>query len=150
MKIQTLLITLLLTFFSVSLVRAQEISNVPGDRSPKFKLTIKGIEEAKGEVRIAMFNSEEKYTKDPVYAVVMTVDEKECVWELESLPAGNYAIAVYHDKNENGKLDTNFLGIPKEDYGFSNNARRKFGPAKWDDAKFRVEDTATQIEIIIR
>jgi len=146
---KSLLIILALSLTS-PYVKGQEISTINPEQFSKFKLTIKGIDEPKGEVRIAMFNSEEKYTKDPLHAVVMTVEEKECVWTLDSLPQGEYAIAVYHDKNTNGELDTNFLGIPKEDYGFSNNARRKFGPAKWGDAKFTVKGSETSIEILVK
>jgi len=146
---KSLIIILVLSLTSCY-VQGQEISTINPEQPSAFKLTIKGIDEPTGEVRIAMFNSEEKYTKDPLYAVVMTVEEKECVWTLDSLPQGEYAIAVYHDKNRNGELDTNFLGIPKEDYGFSNNARRKFGPAKWGDAKFTVIGTETSIEIVVK
>ena len=66
------------------------------------------------------------------------------------MPQGNYAIAVYHDKNKNGKIDTNLLGIPKEDYGFSNDARGKFGPASWNDAVFKVSEPKHVAEITIK
>jgi uncharacterized protein (DUF2141 family) len=48
-----------------------------------------------------------------------------------------------------GELDSNFLGIPTEDYGFSNNARGTFGPADYDDAKFLFEQTEMTIEISV-
>ncbi|RNC79618.1 MAG: DUF2141 domain-containing protein [Balneola sp.] len=115
---------------------AQELPEY--SNSSVFKLQIEGLKKAEGEIRIAMFNSKDSYTKDPIHAVVITVDSTLVEWEVDGLPFGEYAIAVYHDKNENGKLDTNFLGIPKESYGFSNNARGRFGPASWDDAQFVV------------
>ncbi|MEP6360832.1 MAG: DUF2141 domain-containing protein, partial [Balneola sp.] len=102
-------------------LNAQEISYPEKDVS-EFRLYIEGINELKGEIRIAMFDSKEKYTKDPIHAIVLPVDSTTIIWTQEMLPFGEYAIAVYHDKNENGKIDTNLLGIPKEDYGFSNNA----------------------------
>ncbi len=129
-------------------LKAQEISYPEKDVS-EFRLYIEGINELKGEIRIAMFDSREKYTKDPIHAIVLPVDSTTIIWTQEMLPFGEYAIAVYHDKNENGKIDTNLLGIPKEDYGFSNNARGRFGPASWQDSKFMVEDNfySTSIKI---
>ncbi|MBO6573680.1 DUF2141 domain-containing protein [bacterium] len=138
----------LATIFSGMSLKAQEISYPEKDVS-EFRLYIEGINELKGEIRIAMFDSKEKYTKDPIHAIVLPVDSTTIIWTQEMLPFGEYAIAVYHDKNENGKIDTNLLGIPKEDYGFSNNARGRFGPASWQDSKFMVEDNfySTSIKI---
>lgn len=112
---------------------------ISGSRA-EFNLTIENIPKVEGEIRIAIFDSEEAYNskENPVYAIVLPVESKTISWSETGLPYGNYAIAVYHDKNENGELDTNFLGIPKEAYGFSNDARGKFGPASWKDAKFEV------------
>jgi uncharacterized protein (DUF2141 family) len=56
--------------------------------------------------------------------------------------AGTYAVALFHDENGNGKLDTNFIGIPSEGVGVSNNATGSFGPPKWDDAKFALRNDA--------
>lgn len=50
------------------------------------------------------------------------------------IPAGQYAIGVFHDVNANNSLDTNFFGVPKEQYGFSNNATGNFGPPSFDAA----------------
>lgn len=129
---------------------SQEISYPEKENSAQFKLVIEGIDKIEGEIRIAVFDSKEKYTKEPVYAVVIPVDSTTIVWEEESLAFGEYAIAVYHDKNENGKIDTNILGIPKEDYGFSNNARGRFGPASWEDSKFTVDGASFVTSISIK
>lgn len=129
---------------------AQESSDYTPENASVFTLQIEGLDKVVGEVRIAMFNSEQNYTKETVYAVVIPVDSMVIEWSVEGLPFGEYAIAVYHDKNENGKLDANFLGIPKEDYGFSNNARGRFGPASWKDASFSVESKTAIHHIVIK
>lgn len=129
---------------------AQEVPEYLSENTSSFTLTIDGINEVKGEVRIAVFNSKTTYTKDPIYAVVLKIDKIGMEWEVPDLPFGDYAIAVHHDKNENGKLDKNILGIPKEDYGFSNNARGKFGPATWMDAKFTINKILTTHTIKIK
>jgi uncharacterized protein (DUF2141 family) len=58
------------------------------------------------------------------------------------IKGGVYAVALFHDENGNGKLDTNFIGIPSEGVGVSNNATGSFGPPKWDDAKFLLRNNA--------
>ena len=65
---------------------------------------------------------------------------------LDSLPAGQYAFAVFHDENDNATIDTNFLGIPQEGFAFSNNALGSFGPPTWAQAQFDlpVKSTITQ------
>lgn len=136
--------------FVVGSLEAQELPDYITENSSSFTLTVEGLKEAKGEVRIAVFNSEDTYTKEPVYAVVLTVDDILLEWEVPDLPFGEYAIAVYHDKNKNGKLDTNLLGIPKENYGFSNNARGRFGPASWKEAKFIIQEKSAVHKIEIK
>ncbi|MCF8413904.1 MAG: DUF2141 domain-containing protein, partial [Melioribacteraceae bacterium] len=65
----------------------------------------------------------------------------------DSLAFGEYAIKCYHDVNENRELDTNFFGIPSEDYGFSNNAPATFGPPSFEQAAFKFK-SHNQIEKI--
>ncbi len=117
-----------------------------------FELIVEGITEKTGEVRIAMFNSESTYSEkeNPLHTVVLPADTSKISWEDKELPFGVYAIAVYHDKNINEMLDTNVLGIPKEAYGFSNNARGRFGPASWNDAKFVVDSVEYATKITIK
>jgi len=68
---------------------------------------------------------------------------------FEDLPAGRYAIAVIHDENENGDLDTNEYGIPSEGFGFSNNAMGEMGPPTFERAVVTVEgSTETSISMI--
>ncbi len=66
---------------------------------------------------------------------------------FKELPDGEYALSIYWDKNDNGKLDSNMVGIPVEPYAFSNNAAGAFGPPAWNDAKFVVKgDTKTALK----
>jgi uncharacterized protein (DUF2141 family) len=67
------------------------------------------------------------------------------------LPAGEYALSVYQDVDDNGKLERNFVGLPKEPAGLSNNLRPKFGPPKWKDATFTVTvGTVTEQRIALQ
>src|ERR1043165_172855 len=87
-----------------------------------FILKVTGIRSVKGQVKIALFNSSDTWLGEhPAYSSTIKVDD---------VPYGDYGIAVFHDENSNGKMDKNFLGIPQEPYGFSNNVRVTFGPPK--------------------
>lgn len=111
---------------------------------------ITNISEPRGEVRWMLFDSAEDYQADsrPVVSARNRVDSDTVMLTLHALPAGRYAIKLYHDANDNGKLDSNLLGIPTEGYGFSNNAGR-FGPPSFEEAAVSVTDDL-QIEIRVR
>ena len=64
--------------------------------------------------------------------------------------AGEYAVSCYHDRNGNGKLDKNTIGIPVEPYGFSNDARGSFGPPKYKKARFNHDGGDMTIEVPLR
>ena len=58
--------------------------------------------------------------------------------QFPGISPGTYAVKVFHDVNDNGVLDTNWIGIPKEPYGFSNDAMGTFGPPSFEQASFKV------------
>jgi len=99
-----------------------------------LRITVENLKNDRGQLVIAIFASKEDYLKKPVgEAAVGIREDLTGETEFTDLPAGNYAVAVYHDKNGNGDLDT-FLMIPREDYGFSNDARSPFGPPSFKAA----------------
>lgn len=63
------------------------------------------------------------------------------------LPYGTYGVALFHDRNANGELDKNAMGIPREAYGHSNNARSFFGPPAFDKIKLSIDRPQTQIKV---
>ncbi|MFA6061815.1 MAG: DUF2141 domain-containing protein [Gallionella sp.] len=69
---------------------------------------------------------------------------------VSDLPTGKYAIAVFADINQNGKLDRSFIGKPSEPYGFSNDARHLFGPPDFNEASFELKDAAVLQSILLR
>ena len=137
-----LLITTYLLFSSGFTVEHNLVSTIT--------LMIEGVDDPVGEIRIAIFDSENRYLENPSLADVVPASQTKIEWQIENLAYGQYAIAVYHDKNKNGKLDTNMLGIPLEEYGFSNNARSRFGPASWSQAKFTVNERNAVHRILLK
>ncbi len=108
-----------------------------------IKVKIIGIEDPTGQISIGLFNSPEDFPKknnNSIGAEVEIIDSS-AEFTFRNLNSGDYAIAVYHDLNSNGKFDRNWLGIPNEDYVFSNYAKGSFGPPSFEDAKFELVDS---------
>jgi uncharacterized protein (DUF2141 family) len=129
---------------------AASASTIQGPSSGSLTITITGLKSDAGRVRVAVFDAPERWLKDAAYARVLDIESRSCQWLIEDLPHGEYGIAVFHDQNDNGENDRNFLGIPREPYGFSNNVRVKFGPPKWEKAKFAVTASAAEIVVKVR
>ena len=105
-------------------------------------VTISGLHSSNGKVMAELFNSENGYPQDHTKAfreLIKVITNNTCTIVFSDIPKGTYAIACFHDENDNGKLDANFMGIPKEGVGASNNAKGFMGPPKFKDAKFVVE-----------
>ena len=105
-----------------------------------LKIQISGLSEVEGNLYVAVFDSEDDWLGENTVAqmTVVIVDalEGDQVKAELPLPPGEYAFSIFYDENDNGDLDTNFIGIPKEPVALSNNARPRFGPPKYEDAKF--------------
>lgn len=104
-----------------------------------------------GKVACALFTPEHAATFPGTNAIQeMTVpidNDGKATCRFTDLKKGFYAIAVFHDENNNGKLDTNFLGIPIEGSGASNGAQGWMGPPKFADARFEFTGGLHQIRI---
>ena len=115
--------------------------------STSYDLTInvKGFPSSKGEAYIAIYRATDDF---PVFGKqykgkTTTISENASQVVFSGIPSGSYAIAVYHDKNNNNVLDKNYLGIPTEAYGFSNNARRTFSAPSFSEASVVVNNSKT-------
>lgn len=106
-----------------------------------------GFRNNKGILYTELYNSKDGYPKEPKKAFRLLYSQiinGRCTIVFDGIPKGSYAIACYHDENNNGKLDANFFGIPKEGTGASNNAKGFWGPPKFSDANFEVNGNVTQ------
>lgn len=112
-------------------------------------LQIEGIRSNKGKLCYAIYTSEDTFlSMDKVYkAGAKKAAIGNISIDIKDLPHGYYAIAIYHDENENDKLDTNMLGIPKEQIAFSIGKMKMFGPPKFDECAF---DFNSNMKIKIR
>ena len=130
----TLVKIVLLFILSHSMVLAQEQS------VQTITVKVNNIDNDHGLVYVSLFDSEEKFLNQGIRSVSAKIQNNRCEVVFKDVPEGVYAISLYHDENGNNTLDSNLLGIPKEDYGCSNNAKGFMGPPKWEDAKFEVKN----------
>ena len=111
-------------------------------RSRRFRV-------AKGAISVGLYTSAENFpeTEKSYNGRIIKVTGEKAVAVFQDIPAGTYAIAVFHDTNSNSKLDTNFFGIPKgaiyEGYAFSNNVFGTFGPPDFEEVTFKLDGDKT-------
>jgi uncharacterized protein (DUF2141 family) len=149
--IQRIFALSLASCFAIAISASSDQPAVPSTAVGKLTVVPVGLEKDRGNAMIHLARGEADFAGEgePFRLAVVKVENKEAVAVFEDVPHGEYAIKIFHDENTNQKLDTNFVGIPKEKYGSSNNVRA-FGPPSYEDARFRFEEEATTIEIEMR
>lgn len=117
----------------------------------ELAVTITDIRESQGLLMVSVVNSDAAWNNQakPVAAQKIAAVKGEMTLNFPDLPPGKYAVQVMHDENGNNKLDANFLGIPSEGYGFSNNPN-VMRRAHFDEAVFEVGADKTVITIRLR
>jgi len=101
-------------------------------------INIEGIKDAGGTINLGLFD-EATYNGDgAVNGANLIVEGDAVTVTFDGLEPGEYAVRLFHDVNDDGEMNTNPFGMPTEPYAFSNDARGRFGPAKWEAAKFTV------------
>jgi uncharacterized protein (DUF2141 family) len=116
----------------------------------KIEVTIRNIQPATGNIRVGLFNNEDDFLKNAVQGKVVKASATEVRVVFDNLAKGEYAVSIIHDENENGELDTNAIGIPKEGFAFGNNAMGTFGPPSFEKAKVQVENNTVTQEISVK
>ena len=118
---------------------------------PGIHVRILDIRNSTGAVACALFESPEgfptKYLHFATNIMVIKIREKQARCDFEDIPPGTYALAVVHDENMNGKLDTKWLGIPTEGYGFSNDAKALLGAPSFSAASFSYDGQNLELTI---
>ncbi|MBV8657926.1 MAG: DUF2141 domain-containing protein [Burkholderiales bacterium] len=123
------------------------------DDTQSISVKVGTFRNLKGNLGCRLFKSADGFPEGSTNTVEITVkvhaQTEKC--EFKGVLAGTYAVSVSHDENENGKLDKNFLGIPTEGYGVSNNHTYAMKSPTWDESKFQVKTgSSCAIEINLR
>ncbi|HNK59314.1 MAG TPA: DUF2141 domain-containing protein, partial [Leptospiraceae bacterium] len=103
-----------------------------------------------GQALINLFNKSDGFPskRDKAFqSQKLPIHSNMATFHFKDIPCGEYAIGIMHDENNNLKMDTNLIGIPKEGYGVSNNVKSKLGPPKYEDAKITLQSANTIIQI---
>lgn len=114
-------------------------------------MKIQNISNRSGIIACAIFESGEgfpgKFLEFASKIMITQIKGKDASFEFSDIKPGKYAIAVIHDENRNGELDTNLLGMPKEGYGFSSDAEVTLSAPSFSDAKFSYDGGNMQMSI---
>jgi len=126
------------------------VPSAEGIANSNLGVTVKGLRSQKGQVCFSIFSSSRGFPnndKNALKAKCVKLEDSSVELNIPSLKSGTYAIAMFHDSNGDGKLNTNSLGIPTEGFGFSRNPRIVTGPPKFGDSAVLVVGSSTNIEI---
>jgi uncharacterized protein (DUF2141 family) len=121
---------------------------VPGENV--IHVEISGLRSERGQMLCALFSSAEAFPTKADKAVARLtakIAERQAVCDFTGVVPGTYAVSVVHDENSNGKLDRNFVGMPREGVGASNDAKGHMGPPKFSAASFRYESGRLDMKI---
>ena len=136
-SMKNILFIAVIIFFGSQKIQSQE--------KETFNLTIEfiGMKSDKGSLFVALYNEDSKFLKKNHKGEIVEIKNKKATVTFKDIPKGFYAVSSFHDENDNKKMDTNFLGIPKEPTGMSNDAKGFMGPPKYKDAKFILSENKT-------
>lgn len=114
-------------------------SLIPFNLLGQFYLTIEinGLQNSNGHVLLEFCNE----NGEKIIGVTKNIENKKCVIVIKNLEPGKYAFKYFHDENKNENLDCNWLGIPTEGFGFSNNAKGIFGPPSFKKTIFELKQS---------
>ena len=121
------------------IVASSTLGQTPASPENVIHVEISGLRNDKGQVLCALFSSAEAFPKKADKAVARLtakIAERQATCDFTGVAPGTYAVSVVHDENSNGKLDTNFIGMPREGVGASNDAKGHMGPPKFSAASF--------------
>jgi uncharacterized protein (DUF2141 family) len=118
---------------------------------PGIHVQILNIRNSTGTVDCALFDAPEGFPievlRSATNVMVIKVRHTQARCDFEDMPPGTYALAVIHDENMNGKLDTNWLGLPREGYGFSNDVKGLFSAPEFSAASFQYDGQNLELTI---
>lgn len=115
----------------------------------QLEVIVQNVRPSKGHIRVCLFDNEKDFFGNACkcYDVSAPEDKHSIMVAFTGLENNHYAIAVYQDFNQNGILDRNWLGLPREPYGFSNNPSTFFGPPRFSRVSFEIKESK---KIVIR
>lgn len=126
--------------------------NVSALETASLSIEMLGLQSSQGQAVFVVMDSEASHQGEaPVFArEIIAIRHGAAKLTLKNVPSGVYSAVIYHDLNANGELDRYFFGLPKEAYGFSNNARGAIGIPAFEMSSFRVGSAHSSQQIMIK
>jgi uncharacterized protein (DUF2141 family) len=121
--------------------------------TPSLTVAIGGFRNSEGVALVSIFRSSRGFPDEISEAVAnrrVMIAKRRATVVFEDLPCGIYAVTVHHDENDNGRMDRNWLGIPREGHGASKDPRGLFGPPNFPESTFLLTSEDLAIKIFLR
>lgn len=122
-------------------------------QTAKLEVVIDGFRNGQGLANVVLFNDKKGFPVelDKGYRqLTKKIVKGRAILVFEAIPQGRYAVSVIHDEDSDGKMNTNFIGIPKEGFSVSNNAMGSFGPPPFEDAAIEIRSERVSISMKIK
>ena len=136
----------------LTIVLALAALAAPGMATAQDLVLSLATKEASGSIAVAVYRDADSFrrSEDPVRTVTVPRTGATTTVTIRDLPQGRYAVGAFHDTDGNGRLSTWPVGLPKEAYGFSRDARGRFGPPSFDAAAFDLTASGGRQAISLR
>lgn len=146
MRVRCVLLFAVLMFANLSAMASAQSSSCPG-----IHVKVLNIRNSTGTIACALFESPAGFPREflrfATNIMVIKIRDFNARCDFLDIPPGTYALGVIHDENMNGRLDTNWLGISVEGYGFSKEAKASFGPPLFSAARFQYDGGTLDLKI---
>jgi uncharacterized protein (DUF2141 family) len=122
----------------------------PADRLATLTVRVTGFRNDQGIAQITLFRDAKGFPDQAELAFrtnSTAITNRQALVDFAGIPFGDYAVGVLHDENRDGRMDTNWLGLPREGYGASNDARGKAGAPSFDAARFKLETPTRSLTV---
>ena len=115
-----------------------------------LQVVVENVRDGQGMVRVAVCSQVQFLGEQCEHVGEAPAHAGSVVVRVEGVPAGVWAVQAFHDDTGTGKIERTFLGMPTKGLGFSNDARFRFGPPRWDDAAFRLTPEGGTVRVPLR
>lgn len=139
------IVTIFILVFSVICNSAMLFGN-------EIVIEIEGLRSSNGKILIGVYNHKDKFPKDggSILNLAGEIVNGRATLQAKNLPPGEYAFALLHDENGNNEMDYNWLGMPKEGFGFSRNPSMGLSAPSFDETKVHFNGSAKIIKIKVK
>ena len=111
---------------------------------------VDNVKSATGQVMVALYDNADAFLKHPVRVTKAQADTAGTTLVFHDVAPGDYGFSIYHDANQNGRMDKNLLGIPTEPIAFSNNAQGRMGPPDFAAVRLAVPAAGLDTAVTLR